>query len=72
MACGAFYMTYIELPAFDMLSGLFARDDDDKLRNLAAIHPLLQLAHDLLDVGLDLVIGSHHHSQAIFLYTASL
>jgi hypothetical protein len=79
-------MTYVELPAFHMLSSLLARNDDDKLRDLAPIHPLLQLAHDLLDVGLDLVIGSHwggqgtangganrlptHHSQAIFLHAA--
>jgi hypothetical protein len=79
-------MTYVELPALDMLASLLARDDDNELGNFTAIHPLLQLTHDLLDVGLDLIIGSHcegqneagcgigglpaHHGQTIFLYAA--
>lgn len=52
-------MTYVELPALDMLASLLARNDNDKLGDLAPIHPLLQLTHDLLDIRLDLVIGSH-------------
>jgi hypothetical protein len=40
-----------------MLARLFAGDDDDELGYLAAVHPLFELRHDLLDVGLDLVIG---------------
>jgi len=52
-------MTYVKLPALDMLASLLARNDNDKLGDLAPIHPLLQLTHDLLDVRLDLVIGSH-------------
>ena len=47
----------IELPPFDVFSRLLACNYDDKLRNLASHHPLIQLGHDLLDVSLDLVVG---------------
>ena len=57
--CSKLCMTYVELPALDMLASLLACDDNNKLGDLAPIHPLLQLTHDLLDVRLDLVIGSH-------------
>lgn len=47
---------YVELPALDGFAGLFACDDDDELRDLAAGHPFVELGHDLLDVGFDLVV----------------
>ena len=62
-------MTYVKLPALDMLASLFARNDNDKLGDLAPIHPLLQLTHDLLDVRLDLVVGGYEHVEAIFFDT---
>lgn len=40
-----------------MFTGLLARDNYHKLRNLSSLHPFLQLGHDLLDVGFDLVVG---------------
>lgn len=49
--------TYIELPAFNVFACVFICDDDDKLGDLAAYHPLVELGHDLLDVCLYLVIG---------------
>lgn len=51
------WMSYIELPALDVLACVFICDDDDELGDLAADHPLIELGHDLLDVGLYLVIG---------------
>lgn len=42
-----------------MLAGFLAGNDNNELGDLAAVHPLFKLRHDLLDVGLDLVIGSH-------------
>lgn len=48
---------YIELPSFHMLSGLSAGDNQDQFRDLSAHHPLIELRHDLLDVGFDLVVG---------------
>lgn len=50
-----------------MLACVFVRDDNDKLGDLATNHPLVQLGHDLLDVGLDLVVGRDQHVQTIFL-----
>lgn len=58
---------YVELPPLNMLPSLFTRDDHYELGNLAAIHPLFELRHDLFDVCLDLVIGRDHHCQPIFL-----
>lgn len=43
-----------------MLAGLFTGDDNDELGDLAAVHPLLELRHDFLDVCLDLVVGGHY------------
>lgn len=40
-----------------MFTGLLARDNYHKLRDLSPLHPFLQLRHDLLDVRFDLVIG---------------
>jgi len=51
--------TCIELPALDVLACLFAGDDNDQLRDLAAVHPLFELRHDLFYVRLDLVVGGH-------------
>jgi hypothetical protein len=51
--------THVELPSLNMLAGLFAGDDNNKLGDLAAVHPLFELRHDLLDVRLDLVVGGH-------------
>lgn len=42
-----------------MLAGLLASDNHDKLGDFAAVHPLFELRHDLLDVRLDLVVGGH-------------
>jgi len=39
-----------------MLSGLFARNHDYELRDLAASHPFVELGHDPIDVGFDLII----------------
>ena len=49
--------TYIELPAFNVFACVFICDDNDKLGDLAAYHPLVELGHDLLDICLYLVIG---------------
>ena len=48
---------YVELPALDVLAGVFVGNDDDELGYLAADHPFVELGHDLLDVGFDLVVG---------------
>lgn len=50
-------MSYVELPALHVIARVFVCDDDDELGDLAADHPLVELGHDLLDVGLYLVIG---------------
>ena len=50
------YCTYVKLPALYVLASVLVGDDDDELGDLAADHPLVQLGHDLLDVGLDLVV----------------
>jgi hypothetical protein len=42
-----------------VLTSLLAGDDDDELGNLAPVHPVLELRHDLLDVRLDLVVGGN-------------
>lgn len=55
--------TYVKLPALDVLPGIFVGDHDDELRYLASHHPLVKLRHDLLDVGLDLVVGGNWHDQ---------
>ena len=49
--------TYIELPSLNVLARVLVRDDDDEARDLTADHPLVELRHDALDVGLDLVVG---------------
>lgn len=59
--------TNIELPTLHVFARLLARDDDYQLGDFAAVHPLFELRHDLLDVGLDLIVGRDHHCQAIFL-----
>jgi hypothetical protein len=46
----------IELPTLDMFSSFLACDDNYELGDLAANHPFVQLRHDFLDVGFDLVI----------------
>jgi hypothetical protein len=51
--------TYVELPPLYVLTGLLAGDDNDELGNLASVHPVLELRHDLFDVRLDLVVGSN-------------
>lgn len=59
--------TYVELPALDVLARVLVGEDDDQIRDLAPHHPLVKLGHDLLDVGLDLVVGRHQHVEAILL-----
>lgn len=54
---GRFGMTHIELPSLNVLAGIFVGDDDDELGDFAANHPLVELAHDFLDIGFDLVVG---------------
>lgn len=39
-----------------MLSSLLARYDNYELGDFAPNHPLVQLRHDLLDIGLNLII----------------
>jgi hypothetical protein len=56
--CGQMW-AYIKLPPLYVLTGLLASDDDDELGNLAPVHPVLELRHDLLDVRLDLVVGGN-------------
>jgi hypothetical protein len=50
---------YVELPPFHMLSSLLICNDHNEFRNFATQHPLVQLRHDLLDVGLHLVVGGN-------------
>lgn len=40
-----------------MLACVFICNDDDKLGDLAADHPFVELGHDLFDVGFYLIIG---------------
>ena len=40
-----------------MLARFFACDDYHELGNFAADHPFVELGHDFLDVGFDLVVG---------------
>ena len=56
LGCALGYLD-VELPPLDVLSGVFVRNDDDELRDLAAHHPPVQLGHYPLDVRLDLVVG---------------
>lgn len=51
-----------------MLARVLVGDDDDELGDLATDHPAVELRHDLLDVGLDLVVGRHEHVEAILLH----
>lgn len=44
-----------------MLPGFFIGDNDHELRDFSADHPLVQLRHDLLDVGFHLVVGRYYH-----------
>lgn len=59
---------HVELPPLHILAGLLARDDNDEFRDLPARHPFVELGHDFLDVGLDLVVGGDEHVEAIFLH----
>ncbi len=47
----------IKLPPLDVLARVLVGDYDDELGDFAADHPLVELGHDFLDVGLDLVVG---------------
>lgn len=49
--------TYVKLPPLNVLPGILVGNDNHQPRDLAADHPLVQLAHDALDIGLDLVVG---------------
>ena len=66
----AVWETYIELPSLNMLACIFTRNNNHELGDLAADHPFVELAHDLLDVSFDLVVGGNEHCEAIFLDTA--
>ena len=50
-----------------MLARVLVGDDHHELGDLVANHPSIQLRHNLLDVGLHLVIGRHQHVEAILL-----
>jgi hypothetical protein len=62
--------TYIELPALEVLAGIFAGYDHHQFRDLSSDHPLVQLPHDFLNVRLHLVVRGDQHSEAIFLDSA--
>lgn len=62
--------TYVELPALEVLAGIFARYHHHKFRDLASDHPLIQLAHDFLNIRLDLVVRGYQHREAILLDSA--
>lgn len=47
-----------------MFSGLPACDYHHQLRDLSTHHPLVQLGHDLLDVGFDLIVGGNWNRSA--------
>ena len=55
---------YIKLPSLNMFSRLSACDHHHQLRNLSTHHPLVQLGHDLLDVGFDLIVGGNWYRLA--------
>lgn len=59
--------THIELPPLNMLPGIFTRNNHHQFRDLATDHPFVELGHDFLDVGFDLVVGRDEHRKAIFL-----
>lgn len=42
-----------------MLASLLACNNHHKLGNFASLHPFIQLRHDFLDVGFDLVVGGY-------------
>lgn len=42
-----------------MFAGFLVGDDNNQFRDLSTRHPLIQLRHDLLDIGLHLIIGGH-------------
>lgn len=60
--------TYVKLPALDALAGVLVCDDNDELGDLAADHPLVELGHDFLYVGLDLVIGRDCEPHTMLLF----
>jgi len=49
-----------------MLPSIFTRNNDNQLRYLSSNHPFIELRHDFLDVGFDLVVGGNEHREAIF------
>ena len=50
-----------------MLSRVLASDDHHQLRDLGLLHPFAELAHDFLDIRLDLVVNRGHHRKAVLL-----
>ena len=51
--------TNIKLPPLNVLARVLVRNDNHQPRDLAADHPLVELRHYALDVGLYLVIGGN-------------
>jgi len=49
-----------------MLARIFAGYDDYELRDLATDHPFVELGHNFLNVGFDLVVRGDKHCEAIF------
>jgi hypothetical protein len=60
--------TYVKLPSLQILTRILACNDYDELADFTAQHPLTELAHELLDVGFDLVVGSDQNIEAILFY----
>lgn len=50
-----------------MLARVLTRDDHNQFRDLAMNHPLIELRHDLFDVGFYLVVRGDEHREAILL-----
>lgn len=61
--------TDIELPPLHVLAGIFIGNDNDELGDFSIFHPFVQLAHDLFDVCLDLVVGGNCTKSAFVSFT---
>ena len=61
--------TNIKLPPLEMFTGLLTGNHNDELRDFRLLDPFIELAHDFLDICLDLVVQGDHHVQTILLDT---
>lgn len=46
----------IKLPPLHVFAGFFAGDYDDEFRDFTTDHPFVELGHDFLDVGFNLIV----------------